>query len=87
MPTILIIDDNEEIRTLWTEVLEEEGHEVIQAESGVVGVKIAQTRGLDVIVRSSSTNSAAARFSEAPSFKLIESDGHLPDCQGQQARA
>ena len=50
MPAILIIDDNEEIRTLWTEVLEEEGHEVIQAESGVVGVKIARARKLDVIV-------------------------------------
>ena len=50
MPAILIIDDNEEIRTLWTEVLEEKGHEVIQAESGVVGVKIARARKLDVIV-------------------------------------
>ena len=50
MPAILIIDDNEEIRTLWTEVLEEEGHEVVQAESGVVGIKIARARALDVIV-------------------------------------
>ena len=50
LPAILIIDDNEEIRTLWSEVLEEEGHEVVQAESGVVGVKIARTRALDVIV-------------------------------------
>jgi CheY-like chemotaxis protein len=50
LPDILTIDDNEEIRTLWTEVLEEEGHEVIQAESGIVGVKIARARALDVIV-------------------------------------
>ena len=50
MPAILIIDDNEEIRTLWYELLEEEGHEVVQADSGAVGVKIDRTRTLDVIV-------------------------------------
>jgi DNA-binding response OmpR family regulator len=49
LPAILIIDDNEGIRTLWSEVLEEEGHEGAQAESGVVGVKIARTRALDLI--------------------------------------
>lgn len=50
LAAVLIIDDNEEIRTLWTDVLEDEGHSVIQAESGVVGVKLARAHPVDVIV-------------------------------------
>jgi len=53
LPAILIIDDNEEIRTLWYELLEEEGHEVVKAASRFVGVKTAQMRALDVIVTDS----------------------------------
>lgn len=50
MPAILIIDDNDEIRALWSDILEDEGHEVLLADSGVAGVKIARTRKVDVIV-------------------------------------
>lgn len=50
LAAVLIIDDNEEIRTLWTDELEDEGHSVIQAEFGVVGVKLARAHPVDVIV-------------------------------------
>src|SRR5437867_6239551 len=41
--TILIVDDDPSARTLLHEILEQEGYDVVQAESGAQGLELAQT--------------------------------------------
>lgn len=50
MASVLIIDDDPQIRDLWTDILEDEGYEVISAENGSTGVRIVQSRQIDVVV-------------------------------------
>lgn len=48
--TILYIEDNPENRLLVKRVLEVEGFQVIEADSGISGLKAAQTAKLDLIL-------------------------------------
>ncbi|MFT7590799.1 MAG: CRP-like cAMP-binding protein [bacterium] len=50
MKTILVIEDNEEIRENLSEILELDGYTVIKAEDGKIGVTIAQQHLPDLIL-------------------------------------
>jgi CheY-like chemotaxis protein len=47
---ILIIDDEAELRLIIREMLESVGHEVIEAENGVVGLEIYRKVRLDAVI-------------------------------------
>ncbi len=49
-PTILIIEDNDDIRESTTEILELANYEVLTADNGKAGVDLAQKRRPDVIL-------------------------------------
>ena len=50
MPTILVVDDHEEIREALAEILEEEGHEVLQAIDGLTALDVVAATPPDVIL-------------------------------------
>jgi CheY-like chemotaxis protein len=50
MPTILVVDDHEEIRGALAEILEEEGHEVLQAVDGLDALEVVAATPPDVIL-------------------------------------
>ncbi|TDI91325.1 MAG: response regulator [Chloroflexi bacterium] len=50
MPTILVVDDHEEIREALAEILEEEGHEVLQAVDGLDALEVVAATPPDVIL-------------------------------------
>ncbi|PBQ33717.1 transcriptional regulator [Sphingobacteriaceae bacterium] len=50
MKTILVIEDNVDVRENTTEILEMASYKVIQAENGKIGVDIAQNIKLDLII-------------------------------------
>ncbi len=50
MGTILVIDDQEPIRTLLRAVLEGDGHEVLEASNGLLGLERYRERAADLII-------------------------------------
>ncbi len=50
MATILVVDDHEEIRDALDAILEEEGHDVLQAENGKQAIEIVAANGPDVVL-------------------------------------
>ena len=50
MAKILIIDDNEEIRSLLRQVFQATGHEVAQASDGDEGLRCCRAQRIDVVV-------------------------------------
>jgi two-component system, cell cycle response regulator DivK len=50
MATILVVEDNEDNRTIFTAMLEMNGHNVITAINGVEGLKLAETSNPDLIL-------------------------------------
>jgi CheY-like chemotaxis protein len=50
MPTILIIDDNSDIRELYGRVLRHAGYDVIEAADGEIGTKLYRDNPTDLIV-------------------------------------
>lgn len=50
MSKILVVDDHEEIRDALAAILDEEGHEVIHAENGVVALEVAGSEMPEVIL-------------------------------------
>ena len=50
MPTILVVDDHEEIREALAEILGEEGHEVLQAADELDALEMISRRLPDVIL-------------------------------------
>ena len=50
MATILVIDDQEPIRALLRAALEGEGHEVLEASNGRLGLERYRERAADVII-------------------------------------
>ena len=50
MPTILVVDDHEEIREALAEILEEEGHEVLQAVDGLDALEVIASSHPDVVL-------------------------------------
>jgi two-component system response regulator (stage 0 sporulation protein F) len=50
MATILVIDDQEPIRSLLRAALEGDGHEVLEASNGRLGLKQYRERSADLII-------------------------------------
>ena len=50
MSKILVVDDHEEIRDALAAILDEEGHNVVHAENGVVGLQVARSEHPDVVL-------------------------------------
>jgi len=50
MPTILVIDDEEGIRSVLKDVLEDEGYSVLTAEDGFKGLTLLETNPLDLVI-------------------------------------
>ena len=50
MATILVIDDQKLIRSLLRAVLEEDGHEVLEASNGHLGLELYRERPADLII-------------------------------------
>ncbi len=49
-PSILVVDDDAEMRTLLAEVLQHEAYRVVEAKDGTEAVRALRTRPFDVIV-------------------------------------
>ena len=50
MPTILVVDDHEEIQDALAEILEEEGHQVVQAVDGLEALEVISSSRPDVVL-------------------------------------
>lgn len=50
MPTILVVDDHEEIREALAEILEEEGHNILQAADGLQALEVISSKRPDVVL-------------------------------------
>jgi DNA-binding NtrC family response regulator len=50
MARVLIIDDEEQVRKLIGEVLEEAGHEVVEARNGREGMKLYEANPADLVI-------------------------------------
>ena len=50
MPRVLVVDDDEAIRSLLTEMLQDEGYEVFQGKNGAEAVRLATEARPDVII-------------------------------------
>ncbi len=50
MATILLIDDEEQVRTLFQTALEESGYRVLSADSGPHGLTLLQHEAVDLIL-------------------------------------
>ena len=50
MSKILVVDDHEEIRDALSAILDEEGHDVVHAENGVIALDMATSEMPDVIL-------------------------------------
>jgi CheY-like chemotaxis protein len=50
MKTILLIEDNTEVRENTAEILELANYKVLQAENGKIGVEIANDNNIDLII-------------------------------------
>ena len=50
MPTVLIVDDDQNQRLLYQEELSYEGYDVVEAASGQEAIGIVQDDGIDVVV-------------------------------------
>jgi CheY-like chemotaxis protein len=50
LTTVLVIDDNEDIRALLRRVLEREGYSVSEASDGMAGTRLYRSQPADVII-------------------------------------
>ena len=50
MATILVIDDQEPIRVLLRAALEGDGHEVLEASNGLLGLERSRERAADLVI-------------------------------------
>ncbi len=50
MARILVIDDDGQVRTLLRMILEREGHEVVEAPDGNVGIELYRKEPADVVI-------------------------------------
>ncbi len=50
MAKVLVIDDEQSIRTLMVAILEDEGHDVIQAADGLQGLEVLEREVPDIVI-------------------------------------
>ena len=50
MSQILVIDDDEVIRSLLRNLLERDGYDVMEAENGKIGLKLLRENGADLVI-------------------------------------
>lgn len=50
MATVLVIDDEQSIRTLMAAILEDEGHVVLQAADGYQGLEVLENETPDIVI-------------------------------------
>ena len=50
MAKVLVIDDEQSIRTLMVAILEDEGHEVLQAADGYQGLDVLESETPDIVI-------------------------------------
>jgi two-component system chemotaxis response regulator CheY len=50
VPRILVMEDDDALRGLLTRVLRSAGHEVVEAENGVVGLRLWREHGADLVL-------------------------------------
>ena len=50
MAKILVIDDDQQIRELLHEILERGGHDVLQAENGLAGLRAVASEPVDIVI-------------------------------------
>lgn len=48
--SILVVDDNSDVRMILTELLESEGHDVFSAEGGAEAIKCVEERNVDLVL-------------------------------------
>jgi CheY-like chemotaxis protein len=61
MKTILLIDDDQQVRTMFGVALHREGYRVIEADSGVTGLAMARKHLPDLILSDIHMRGAMAR--------------------------
>jgi len=50
MTKILVVDDDDQLRTSFSKLLREEGYQVVSAASGEAGIEIVETTPLDLVI-------------------------------------
>lgn len=50
MATVLLIDDDEMLRTVLAIAIDAAGHVVLQAEDGQKGMELVRTRSIDIVI-------------------------------------
>jgi CheY-like chemotaxis protein len=50
MPTVLLVEDNEDNRNIYRIILEHAGYRVVEAEDGEEGIRLARELGPDLIL-------------------------------------
>ena len=50
MPRLLIVEDEDSLRELYAEELEEEGYEILRAENGKAAVELVKKESFDLII-------------------------------------
>jgi len=95
--TILVVEDDENVRTLVKAMLERYGFKTLTAEDGKAAIRVFQERGAevqllltDVVMPNMSGRELATRLQRAaPGLKVLYMSGYTPDeiaSQGVNAR-
>ena len=50
MATILVIDDEADLRAVIREILEDEGHQILEADDGITGLQAFASRSFDLVI-------------------------------------
>jgi CheY-like chemotaxis protein len=50
MANVLVVDDEQSIRSLLVAILEDEGHSVVQAADGYQALDVLKTQDLDIVI-------------------------------------
>ena len=91
MATIFVIDDQEPIRTLLRAALEGDGHEVLEASNGLLGLERSRERAADLVIldllmpEMNGLELMAELNRSLPHVKVIAMSGGLKGERGLQA--